>query len=86
MSSGGTTSVAAVIVMDSIFSNTPLAINTSRTATTTPPESGTLIVENVQLNNVPVAIENPMGVVLAGTTGSTTIAAWAEGHEYNPTG
>lgn len=86
MSNGGVTSVAAVIVLDSVFNDVKLAINTSRTAVSTPNAAGVLVVENVQLNNVGVAIANPTGTLLAGTAGSSTIAAWAEGHEYNPTG
>jgi glucan 1,3-beta-glucosidase len=48
--------------------------------------AGGLIFENVQLNNVATAVQSPEGTVLAGTTGSLTIAALGGGHGYTPNG
>jgi glucan 1,3-beta-glucosidase len=89
MSSGGRTaqSVGSVTFFDSTISNTPIGISTAHDATSQPPTAGSLIVENVILNNVPVAIAGPNNVTaLAGTTGTSTIAAWGQGHSYTPNG
>jgi glucan 1,3-beta-glucosidase len=46
-----------------------------------------LILENVALSNVPTAVQLVSGAtVLAGTTGTMTIAGWGEGNQYTPTG
>lgn len=55
--------------------------------TSQPPAAGSLILENVALENVPVAVEGLGGVTaLAGTTGSTVIAGWVQGYAYTPNG
>lgn len=85
MASGGVTaqSVGSITFIDSTIKNTPVGIITAHDSTSQPPTGGSLILENVALTNVPVAIQGPGGAtVLAGTTGSTTIAGWGEGHEY----
>lgn len=87
MTSGGAANenVASVIVIDSTWTNTPLGVLTAHTDSATPPAAGSLILENVKLNNVPTAVQATDGTVyLAGTTGSTTIAAWVQGHAYLP--
>jgi glucan 1,3-beta-glucosidase len=89
MSTGNATwqSVGSVIVIDSSFTNTPIGIITAYDApTSNPPTGESLIVENVELSNVPIAIQSKGNTVLVGTTGSTTIAGWGEGHEYTPVG
>ncbi|TKA69626.1 hypothetical protein B0A49_04649, partial [Cryomyces minteri] len=89
MSSGGRTaqSVGSVTFIDSSISNTPIGIITAHDATSQPPTAGSLILENVKLNNVPTAVQGPGATVaLAGTTGASTIAAWGEGHSYTPDG
>ncbi|KAH0372502.1 glycoside hydrolase family 55 protein, partial [Aureobasidium melanogenum] len=89
MSSGGSTaqSVGSVVLIDSTISNTPLGIVTAHSETSQPPAGGSLILENVALNNVPVAVQGAGGVTaLSGSTGSTIISAWGEGHEYTPNG
>jgi glucan 1,3-beta-glucosidase len=77
--------VGSVTVIDSTISNTPVGIVTSFG---TPPATGnSLILENVVLTAVPIAVQQLNGATaLAGTTGTTTIAAWGQGHEYTPTG
>ena len=88
MTSGGPTAqnVGSMTFFDSSMTNTGVGIKTSHDATSQPPTGASLILENVQLNNVPIAVQGPNGVALAGTTGTTTIAGWGEGHEYVPNG
>ena len=43
-----------------------------------------MILENIVLNNVPVAVKRSGATVLAG--GTTTIAAWGQGNKYTPNG
>lgn len=40
--------------------------------------------ENINLQNVPVAVKGPSGTILQG--GSTTIQAWGQGNKYAPNG
>lgn len=84
-SSGQT--VGSVTLIDSSITNTPIGIITAyNPPSSTPATAGSLIVENLALSNVPIAIQSGGNTVLAGTIGSTTIAAWGEGHEYTPAG
>ena len=69
-----------------MISNTPIGILTAHDPTNTTVDAGSLIIENVALNNVPIAVQGPTGVALAGTMGASTIAAWGEGHSYTPAG
>lgn len=81
-SDGSVATVGSVLVLDSKFSNTPIAINTLYS-----PESsstnGTLIIDNLDLTeNVPVAISNKgTGATILG--GNTNIASWIQGRIYN---
>ena len=89
MSNGGRTgqSVGSVVFIDSSITNTKVGFLTAHDSTSQPPTAGSLIIENVQLNNVPVAVQGPNGqAALQGTTGQTTIAGWGEGHQYTPNG
>lgn len=88
MANGGPTAqtVGSVTFIDSYISNTPVGIVTSHDATSQPPTAGSLILENVQITNVPVVVQGPNGPALAGTTGTSTVAAWGQGHSYTPTG
>ncbi|KAI9727316.1 MAG: hypothetical protein M1828_006935 [Chrysothrix sp. TS-e1954] len=89
MSTGGPTaqSVGSVILIDSSITDTPIGVLTAHDATSQPPASGALVLENVNLQNVPIAVQGPANTTaLAGTTSSTNIAAWAEGHSYTPDG
>jgi glucan 1,3-beta-glucosidase len=49
-----------------------------------PTGAGQLILENIQLNNVPTAITGYGQTILAG--GTTTIQAWGQGNKYSPNG
>lgn len=88
MSAGGEgdQQVGSVIMIDSSISNTPVAIATSHDSSSLPATGGSLILENVQLNNVQTAVQGPGSVSLAGSSGATTIAAWGQGHAYTPNG
>ena len=89
MSAGGSTAQnrGSVTLIDSSITNTPIGIITAyNPPSSLPATAGSLIVENVVLSNVPIAIQSNNSTVLSGTTGTTTIAAWGEGHEYTPTG
>ncbi|RAL65105.1 hypothetical protein DID88_001211 [Monilinia fructigena] len=89
ISAGGSTAqnVGSVIVIDSSITNTPVGIITAYTASSTPDTAGSLILENVALSNVPAAVTLSGGsTILAGTSGSTTIAGWGQGRKYVPNG
>lgn len=80
-------SVGSVTFFDSSITNTPIGIVTAHDATSQPPTGGSLILENVQLNNVPIAVQGPGATTaLAGSTGASTITGWGEGHSYTPAG
>ncbi|EMR63408.1 putative glycoside hydrolase family 55 protein [Eutypa lata UCREL1] len=82
---GEALNVGSVTILDSTISNTDQGIITARTASSVPDAAGGLILENVVLDNVPIAVASTGGdTVLAG--GSTTIAGWGQGHRYTPTG
>ncbi|EON68919.1 hypothetical protein W97_08177 [Coniosporium apollinis CBS 100218] len=90
IASGGPTAqaVGSVAFFDSSISDTPVGIVTARDPNNPQPVSGgSLILENVQLNNVPVAVQGPGNTTaLAGTTGSSTVSAWGQGRSYLPNG
>jgi len=78
-------SVGSVTFLDSSINNTPIGFDTSYDPASQSPAHGSLVIENGQLNNVPVAVQGPSGsVYLAG--GTTTIAAYGQGHAYTPNG
>lgn len=84
-STGTAQEVGAMVIIDSTITDTPVGIKTAFDTAPSPATAGTLILENVVLDNVPIAIESASGAtVLAG--GSTTISAWGEGNKYVPTG
>ncbi|KAI8963483.1 glycoside hydrolase family 55 protein [Daldinia sp. FL1419] len=84
---GGET-VGSVTFFDSSFTNTKIAFNISRSAKSQPTTGGSLAIENISLKNVPTAIQYgpTKSKLLAGTTGSMTIASWVSGNVYSPTG
>jgi glucan 1,3-beta-glucosidase len=88
MNAGGRTAqtVGSVTLIDSSFTSVQTGILTAYDSSSLPTSAGGLILENVQLNNVPVVVQGPEGTALAGTTGSMTVSAWGEGHEYTPKG
>lgn len=88
ISNGGSNAqlVGSVIVIDSTISSCPVFVNTTWATNSLPPTAGSVILENIQLNNVPVAVQGPTGTVLSGSSGSTTVTAWGQGHQYTPSG
>lgn len=89
LSAGGRTAqnVGSVTLIDSSITNTPVGIITAFDSGSQPAAAGSLVIENVVLNNVPVAVQQAGGsTILGGTTGSTTIAGWGEGNKYAPNG
>jgi len=84
-SSSGALSVSSITLVDSSMSNTPVGILTGFSSTSQPPTANSLIMENVALTNVPIAVKQTSGTtILPG--GTTTIAAWGQGHKYTLTG
>jgi glucan 1,3-beta-glucosidase len=87
MSAGGSSGqqVGSMIVLDSAFNNVPVGVVTAYTPSASPDTAGSLILENVALSQVPVAVRSNGVDILPGTTGTTTIAAWGQGHAYTLT-
>lgn len=73
--------VGAVIVQDSVFSNTPVGIAT-RYSTGQNDTRGTLIIDNVDFSkNCPAAVKNPQsGATLV--QGNTKVQSWIQGRAY----
>ncbi|CAG8321252.1 unnamed protein product [Penicillium salamii] len=76
--------VGSVNVLDSTIQNCPTFVATAWQSSTY--STGSVILENIALNNVPVAVKGASGTVLAGSAGSSTISAWGQGHKYTPNG
>lgn len=76
--------VGSVLIMDSTIQNCPVFVDTEWQSS--PSSAGSLILENVSLGNVPVAVRDPSGTALSGSTGAMTITAWGQGHKYTPSG
>lgn len=85
MSAGGpdAVTVGSITLIDSTISDTPTGIITARGPGTNPLAGNSLILENVDFNNVPVAIRGPEGPRLSGVS---HIAGWNEGYAYTPNG
>ncbi|KAF8178908.1 exo-beta-1,3-glucanase [Pholiota molesta] len=77
-----TQSAGGLAIIDSVATNTPIFLRTSQASSGS--LAGSLVLNNVQLNNVPVAVGVVGGaVVLNG--GTTTIASWGQGNVYHGT-
>ena len=71
-------------IIDAEVSNTPIFVRTSKASHGS--LAGSIVLDNVKLRNVPVAVGVLNGAtVLAGTTGTMTIEAWAQGNVYHGT-
>lgn len=78
---GTTQTVGAEVILDSQISNTPIAIRTS--ASTTTSLAGSLLIDNLKLSNVATAaVADAAGHVLV-AGGTTTIGQWAQGDIYS---
>lgn len=76
--------VGSVVIIDSEITNCQKFVDMGWTPNTTPPAAGQLTLENIKLNNVPVAVAGPSGTVLQG--GTLTIQTWGQGNKYTPDG
>ncbi|KAL0260589.1 hypothetical protein SLS55_004279 [Diplodia seriata] len=89
MNGGGRTAqtVGSVTILDGSFTNTPVGILTAHDLTSSPATAGSLVLENIQISNVRTIVQGPStSSSLTGTTGQTTVSAWASGHAYTPRG
>ncbi len=89
ISAGGSSAqnVGSITIIDSSFTNTPVGVITAFSTNSLPATAGSLILENVALNNVSTAVQlGGGGTILAGSTGSMTIAGWGQGNQYTPSG
>lgn len=83
--SGSSQLVGSMMVLDSSFTNTPIAIRSSKDTAPKPASAGSLVLENVAMSNVGTSVQGGnRAVILAG--GTTTVKAWAWGHSYTPNG
>lgn len=73
--------IGAESILDAVVTNTPIFLTTSTAARTF--LSGSLLLENIKLSNVPKAVVDGAGTtLLAGSAGSTTIAQWVQGNTF----
>ncbi|KAI0013546.1 putative Exo-beta-1,3-glucanae [Xylariaceae sp. FL0662B] len=80
----GAQEVGSVVLIDSEINDTPVGFIMARSSNSTPKAGGSLVLENVALNNVPLAIEGPGNTtVLAGSSGELHIDGWGQGHRYD---
>ena len=72
--------VGSITFIDSTISNTPVGIIAAQDANApagSVPFPG-IILENVQLSNVPTAVKGPYDSILAGSSGQMTISGWGQ--------
>ncbi|KAL3433451.1 pectate lyase superfamily protein-domain-containing protein [Aspergillus tetrazonus] len=88
ISTGGSDkqSVGSITVFDSSFANTPVAIKSAQSESSVPHTAGSIILENVAVENVGTVVEGPTGTVLGGGSGASVIAGWGRGNQYVPAG
>ncbi|KAF9883834.1 hypothetical protein FE257_002771 [Aspergillus nanangensis] len=78
-------SVSSITLLDSSITNTPVGILTAQDSSSKPATAGSVVLENVSVQNVPVIVQGPgKTTVLAG--GNTHVDAWGQGHRYTPNG
>ncbi|KAG2176475.1 hypothetical protein INT43_005715 [Umbelopsis isabellina] len=88
MTAGGSSAqaVGSVTLLDVSISNTPVGILTGTTSSSQTKTSGSLLLDNVKVSNVPTIVKGSSGsTILAGTTGSTTVKSWGQGSLYTST-
>ena len=59
--------VGSLTVIDSTITNTPVGIVSAWTPSSKPLTAGSIVLENVALQNVPVAVQGPSGTLLSGS-------------------
>ncbi|KAK8175034.1 exo-beta-1,3-glucanase-like protein [Phyllosticta citrichinensis] len=73
--------IGSISFVDSEIINTETAFRTSRDEFSQPPTGGSLIIENVNFINVKNIVTGPKeSVTLPGSSGTTFIDAWGQGH------
>ncbi|KAL8773344.1 MAG: hypothetical protein Q9209_001738 [Squamulea sp. 1 TL-2023] len=80
--------VGSATFIDSNINDTPVGVLTNHAPNATYTNSS-LVLENVQLNNVRAAVQGPgNATLLFGTSagGSRKVEGWAQGHSYTPNG
>lgn len=78
--------MGAEAIVDAVVTNTPIFVRSSTASSGK--LAGSLVLNNIQLNNVPTAVGVVGGAVVL-TGGTTTIASWGQGNVFsgtNPTG
>lgn len=76
--------VGAEAIIDATVVNTPIFIQNSNS--THGSLAGSLVLNNIHLTNVPTAVGVTGGtIVLAGSSGTTTIPSWVQGNVYKGT-
>ncbi|KAJ5773672.1 hypothetical protein N7457_008568 [Penicillium paradoxum] len=78
-------SVGSLTLLDSFITNTPVGIVSARDSTSQPPTGGSVILENLFVDNVPVVVQGP-GQKTVLTGGTKHVDAWGQGHSYTPNG
>jgi glucan 1,3-beta-glucosidase len=77
-----TQTTGGLALIDVVINNTPIGIRSSVNSQGS--LHGSIVLNNVKLNNVPTAVAVADGTtVLAGTAGSTTISSWGQGNVYS---
>ncbi|KAB8227284.1 glycoside hydrolase family 55 protein [Aspergillus alliaceus] len=86
MTNGGQDSqqVGSITIIDSTIRDCAVFVDTVWRESVW--SNGSLTIENVNLSNVPIAINGSSGTVLAGSIYNMTINAWGQGHQYTPSG
>jgi hypothetical protein len=84
MTAGGSSAqaVGSITVVDAKISNTPIGVLTDTSSSSQTKTSGSLILDNVQLDNVPTAVGSVNGTILAGSSGQQSIKSWGQGSLY----
>ncbi|KAI8936911.1 exo-1,3-beta-glucanase [Plenodomus lindquistii] len=76
--------VGSVVIIDSEITNCEKFVDMAWKTNSVPRGAGQLVLENIKLNNVPIAIMGSGATVLPG--GTLTIQAWGQGNKYTPNG
>lgn len=80
-------SVGSLVVVDSVFRNTPIGIQANRSSSDPSPATGqaanSLILDNVQFESVAQPVTGPADVTVLS---SSSVDSWGQGHMYSPSG
>lgn len=87
VSAGGASAqgVGSIILLDSKISDTPVGVYTVKSSSSLPATGATVLLDNVQLVNVPKAVANPTTGATILTGGTMTIDFWGQGKDYSTT-